>query len=171
MGVSGTGKTTVGMGLATRLNEPFIDADDLHDEPSKTKMARGIPLTDEDRAPWLTRAGQAIEREVRLGASPVLACSSLKAKYRDRIRSFAPTVVFVHLDGTASLIAHRLSERTHEYMPSTLLESQLGALEPLRDDEHGLRVDISMTPGHIIDRVVTWLDGAPFAADERIEEK
>jgi gluconokinase len=163
MGVSGTGKTTIGMGLAARLNEPFIDADDLHDESSKAKMARGIPLTDEDRAPWLTRSGQAIERELKLGAAPVLACSSLKAKYRDRIRSFAPTVVFVHLDGAASLIAHRLSERTHAYMPSTLLESQLDALEPLRDDERGLRVDIAMPPGQIVDHVVTWL--------KRMEEK
>ncbi|MGB3486294.1 MAG: gluconokinase [Mycobacterium sp.] len=171
MGVSGTGKTTVGMDLAARLNEPFIDADDLHDDPSKTKMARGIPLTDEDRKPWLTRAGQAIEREVRLGASPVLACSSLKGKYRDHIRSFAPTVVFVHLDGPASVIAHRLSERNHDYMPSTLLESQIDALEPLREDERGLRVDITLAPEHIVDRVVAWLSGSGDAADEPMEEK
>jgi gluconokinase len=171
MGVSGTGKTTIGMGLAERLGSPFIDADDLHDEPSKAKMALGTALTDQDRAPWLARVGQAIQQQVELGVSPVVACSALKAKYRDHMRSFAPAVVFVHLDGDASLISQRLSNRTHEYMPSTLLSSQIDALEPLGADEHGIRIDVALTPGAIVDRIITLLGAAGFAIDERQEAK
>lgn len=154
MGVSGAGKTTIGKLLADRLGTWFLDADDLHDVPSKRKMSQGEPLTDADRAPWLDRVGAAIRAAP---VPPVVACSALKAEYRARLREFAPDLVFVHLHGTATLIAARLGTRDHEYMPPSLLDSQIAALEPLADEEAGLRVDVALPPEQIVELVATWL--------------
>jgi len=153
MGVSGSGKTTVGELLAARLGMPFTDGDDLHPPANRAKMAAGIPLDDDDRAPWLDAVG------ARLAAdpAPVVACSALRRAYRDRIRSLAPATVFVHLAGDPSLIGDRIARRHHEYMPASLLASQLALLEPLQADEAGITVDIGPSPAEIVDAIVARL--------------
>ena len=149
MGVQGSGKSTSGRAIAQALSLPFIDGDDLHPVSNKDKMASGHPLTDEDRKPWLEAIGKALADGLARGESTVIACSALKRRYRDLIRSFAPDTRFVHLAGNRGLIAERLTHREHEYMPPTLLDSQFETLEPLEADEAGIPVDISLTPPEI----------------------
>ncbi|MBL3687998.1 gluconokinase [Leucobacter zeae] len=159
MGVSGAGKTTVGELLARELARPFIDADDLHDAEMKGQMARGIPLSDADREPWLDRVGRAIAEADP--AVPVIACSALKVAYRDRIRAHAPQVSFVELVGAPGVILDRLRTRTHAYMPPELLDSQLETLEPLTEREAGIRIDIGGdAPADIVQRIRAWMPGA-----------
>ena len=150
MGVSGSGKSTIGALLARRLDRPFVDADDLHPVANKTKMAAGIPLDDDDRWPWLDVVG------ARLAAAPtpVVACSALRRVYRDRLRAEAPTTLFVHLAGHRSLVGRRVAHREHEYMPATLLASQYAALEPLEPDERGFVVDIGESPDRLVEEIV-----------------
>lgn len=143
MGVSGAGKTRLGRALAAALGWDFADADDFHSPANVAKMRAGTPLDDDDRAPWLTALRVEIERRLTLGQPLVLACSALKQAYRDTLRAGdADRVRLVHLDGPAELIAARLSARGGHYMPSTLLGSQIAALEPPTD---ALRIDISLT--------------------------
>jgi gluconokinase len=139
MGVSGSGKSTVGAALAAALGWPMIDADDLHPPENVAKMAAGTPLTDEDRWPWLDRVVDALRDSTAGGGSVVLACSALKQRYRDRLAR-AGDVRFVHLRGEPGMIAARLATRRHRYMPATLLASQFAALEPPAE---AIDVDIS----------------------------
>ena len=155
MGVSGSGKTTVGSALADALGMRFVDADDLHPDSNVAKMAANIPLTDDDRWPWLNAVGEHLQAARATGL--VMACSALRRAYRDRIRSVAPDVVFVHLDGTRELLAARIAARTDHFMPSTLLESQLATLEPLEPDEAGLVMDVGMPVADLVDGVATRL--------------
>lgn len=150
MGVSGSGKTTVGTLLAARLGMPFVDADDLHSAADKAKMAAGVPLDDADRRPWLDAVG------ARLAASPtpVVACSALRRSYRDRLRAAAPDALFVHLAGAETVVATRLDGRHHEYMPASLLDSQYAALEPLTPGERGMVVDVGAPPVELVDAIV-----------------
>lgn len=153
MGVSGSGKSTVGVLLATRLGVPFRDADDLHPVANVEKMSRGIPLTDEDRAPWLDAVG------AQLAAAPVgmvMACSALRQSYRDVVRAAAPDTVFAHLHGTQELLAERIGARRDHFMPPTLLESQLATLEAPDDDE-GVTVAIAADPDHIAQEIAAKL--------------
>ena len=159
MGVQGSGKSTSGRAIAAALAMPFIDGDDLHPVSNKEKMASGHPLTDADREPWLEAIGTALADGLARGESTVIACSALKRRYRDLIRSFAPDTRFVHLAGNQDLIAERLTHRDHEYMPPTLLDSQFDTLEPLEADEAGIRVDISLTPAEIAAFVAAELTG------------
>jgi carbohydrate kinase (thermoresistant glucokinase family) len=130
MGVSGSGKSTVGAALAEALGWSMLDADDLHPPENVAKMAAGIALTDDDRRPWLDRIVAELRR---LGArNVVLACSALKQAYRDRLAQ-AGDVRFANLRGTPATIAARLAARRHRYMPATLLDSQFATLEPPRD--------------------------------------
>jgi len=137
MGVSGSGKTTVGAALADALGLPFVDGDSLHPAANVAKMAAGIPLDDADRAPWLDAIGAV------LAAGPVVvACSALKRAYRDRLRAAAPALQLVFLDGSPSLLASRMAARPGHFMPTTLLDSQLATLERPEPDEHAFTADI-----------------------------
>ena len=135
MGVSGSGKTTIGTLLAERADAVFADADDYHPLANKRKMAAGQALNDEDRQPWLEELNRLMQGWFAAGKSGVLACSALKAKYRDTLSAGMPAdaVHFVLLDGSRELIAQRLAAREHEYMNPNLLDSQLKTLEPPAD--------------------------------------
>lgn len=151
MGVSGCGKSTVGLALADRLRVPFRDADDLHPASNVAKMSRGVPLTDEDRAPWLAAVGEELAGHGAAGM--VIACSALRVAYRDVLRQHAPAVVFVHLEAQKQVIAKRMVVRSEHFMPLALLDSQLATLEPLAAHETGCRVDASRSVGEIIGAV------------------
>jgi gluconokinase len=128
MGVTGCGKTTVGGALGERLGWPFLDADDFHPDENVAKMASGTALTDDDRWPWLDRVADVLAAIEAKGEHAVLACSALKAAYRERIAR-AGNVRFVHLAGDQATIAARLAVRKHKYMPASLLASQFATLE------------------------------------------
>jgi gluconokinase len=138
MGVSGSGKTTVGELLAKQLGWRFIEGDRLHPPANVEKMRQGIPLTDADRAPWLDRIGEELKNWAAEGRSGVLTCSALRRAYRDRIRSARPDVRFVYLKGSEALIEARVAARKHEYMPASLLRSQFDTLEEPTSDEPGV---------------------------------
>ena len=130
MGVSGCGKSTVARALADALGWTFFDADDFHPESNIQKMASGIPLDDADRKPWLERLRDALAVEHAAGRSAVLACSALKERYRDVLRSAAPEVRVVHLRGTYDEVMQLMSRRSGHFMKPGMLESQFAALEP-----------------------------------------
>ncbi|BDB42317.1 gluconokinase [Mycobacterium kiyosense] len=137
MGVSGSGKSTVGAVLAQRLGMPFLDADTLHPPANVAKMSAGEPLTDDDRFGWLDRVGQWLATQ-----RGVVSCSALKRRYRDQLRGHRPSVRFLHLSAPPGVIAARLAARPDHFMPATLLQSQLDTLEPLDADERGVEVDV-----------------------------
>ena len=149
MGVAGSGKSTVGTRLAAALRRPFLDADDLHTDAARARMAVGTPLEDADRWPWLDRVG------AWLAAHPggVACCSALRRAYRDRLRQHAPDVLFVLLDVPESVLAERLTARVGHFMPVELLRSQLATLEPLGEDERGLVVDGTLPTEWLVDRI------------------
>ena len=151
MGVSGSGKSTVGAALAQRLRVPFVDADTLHPAANIAKMSAGEPLDDDDRYPWLERVGDWLAAHRDGG---VVSCSALKRAYRDQLRAHCPGVEFLHLSGSAELIRGRLAARTGHFIPPTLLRSQLDTLEPLGPDEAGMTVDIGPGADAIVDIVV-----------------
>lgn len=172
MGVSGCGKSTVGSLLAQRLGMPFLDGDDFHPAANKQKMAAGVPLTDADRAPWLGRLGELLAGEADGGATvpPVVACSALKRRYRDLLRSYAPGVVFIHLAGTAATIGARMEARAHEFMPRTLLESQFAALEELGADEPHVLGDVAQPLEVLVESLTRELRaGVPVGAAARAD--
>ncbi len=156
MGVCGCGKTSVGRGLAERIGGIFEDADDFHSAANKTKMSAKIPLTDEDRWPWLETLRGRIEHHRAVGRRYVLACSALKAVYRDRLRNgdAGTQTVFVWLDGSRELIESRMSARAGHYMPVGLLDSQFAILEPTPDLK---RVSIDATPEEIVEAALEQL--------------
>jgi gluconokinase len=135
MGVTGSGKTTIGTLLAKRMGTVFADADDYHPEANKLKMAAGQPLNDADREPWLETLNGVLRKWHDSGKGGVLACSALKEKYRRTLASGMPegSVAFVLLDGSRELIAQRLASRRHEYMNPALLDSQFATLERPKD--------------------------------------
>jgi gluconokinase len=141
MGVSGSGKTTVGVALAERLRVPFADADDFHPPENIAKMSAGVPLVDTDREPWLRALGAWLADHAAGGG--VISCSALRRRYRDLLREAAPGQLFVHLAGTREVIAARVAGRPAHFMPVSLLDSQFATLEPLGDDENGLVLDLT----------------------------
>ncbi|MGH8851022.1 MAG: gluconokinase [Casimicrobiaceae bacterium] len=146
MGVSGCGKTTVGRALARELRAEFLDGDDFHPAANVAKMARGIPLTDEDRWPWLDAIGAAMRERAARGRGVVVACSALKHAYRERLRHGGGAegdVRFVYLKGDAATIAPRLASRDAHFMPPSLLASQFAALE---EPAGAIVADIRQTP-------------------------
>jgi gluconokinase len=148
MGVQGCGKTSVGSALAARLGARFLDADDFHPPANVEKMRAGTPLDDTDRAPWLERLNAELRASVARGEPVVLACSALKARYRDALGHGLPSLRFVHLAGSFELIAQRLAARNHRYMPTTLLRSQFDALEPPSD---AIAIDVGGTVDEIVE--------------------
>ena len=157
MGVSGSGKSTIGALLARDLGVPFTDADDLHPMANIEKMASGVPLDDDDRRPWLEVVGATLAAAADRGTGLVIACSSLKRNYRDTILASAPQVRFVHLHGSRDVLAARTEGRTGHFMPTSLLDSQLATLEALGADEPGIVVDIDRPVAEIIDDAVSRL--------------
>jgi carbohydrate kinase (thermoresistant glucokinase family) len=150
MGVSGCGKSSIGLQLATALEVPFLEGDTFHSYANVAKMTAGVPLTDADRADWL----HALHREIHAARDKdtglVLSCSSLKRRYRDLLRSADPELRFAHLHGARALIESRMSARQDHYMPTSLLDSQFAALEPLQDDEAGVVLDIGKEPAELV---------------------
>ncbi|MER5602198.1 gluconokinase [Streptomyces sp. NPDC002265] len=156
MGVAGTGKTTIGPLLAARLGVPYAEGDDFHPQDNIDRMSAGIPLTDEDRWPWLDAIGGWAHGRAGLGG--VVSCSALKRSYRDRLRASAPDLVFVHLAGDRALIEDRMSHRQGHFMPTALLDSQFATLQPLEADEAGVTVDVAGGPEDITARAAAALD-------------
>ena len=154
MGVTGSGKTTVGEQLAQQLGWSYYDADDFHPEVNVRKMASGTPLTDKDRWPWLEILSVAIDQWLCAEQGAILGCSALKQSYRDILVRGRPGVQIVHLKGSKALIARRLKERQHRYMPASLLDSQFATLEEPRD---ALSVDIGPSPAAIAATIRTAL--------------
>jgi gluconokinase len=158
MGVSGSGKTTVGELLARRLGWEFADADEFHPAANVAKMHAGIPLTDADRASWLHATAAWIDEHVAAGKPGVVTCSALKRAYRDMLRR--PDIRFVYLDGDRELIARRIAHRHGHFFPASLLDSQFRDLEPPGPDERALTVSIEGTPEKTVQRI---MDGLPEA--------
>ncbi len=152
MGVSGSGKSTVGKLIAEALNARYAEGDSFHPPANVEKMRGGKPLDDTDRAPWLAAMAAAIRDWNARGETVVLACSALKRRYRDVLRS-GGDVRFIHLAGDKAAIAARLATRTGHYMPPTLLDSQFATLEPPGDDE-AITVSVDGSPAEIAARAV-----------------
>jgi carbohydrate kinase (thermoresistant glucokinase family) len=160
MGPSGAGKSVVGAALAERLAArfpglEFVDADDLHPAANVEKMRRGIPLADDDRWPWLRIVGA----ELAAGETGrVIACSALRRRYRDVIREACPAATFVELVVPADELEGRLGSRPGHFMPASLLASQLEALEPLEEDEAGVRVENVGSVEQVVSRAIAALE-------------
>ncbi len=151
MGVASCGKTTIGQALADALQLPFIEGDRLHDEASVTKMAGGTPLTDVDRWPWLARVGHALQGP----GGKIASCSALKKIYRTAIVAAARRpVMFVHLYGTQDVLKRRISKRKGHFMPASLLESQLAALEIPDENEQSVTINIDQPAEAILSQAL-----------------
>ena len=150
MGVSGSGKSTIGEPLAEHLGWPFFDADEFHPPENVAKMASGVPLTDADRWPWLALLNAKLKSE----QNAVLACSALTQAYRDALAKDLSDCRFVHLRGSIELIRARLAERKHRYMPASLLDSQFATLEP---PANAIDVDIAQAPGSCVEAIAEQL--------------
>jgi len=159
MGVSGVGKTTIGRGLAEALGWGYAEGDSYHPAANVEKMRSGTPLEDADRWPWLRAMAADIDRWRAEGKGMVLACSALKRAYRDILIGDRPDVRLVQLTGEEALIRARIAARKHEYMPATLLISQLATLESPTAEEHPIVVDVRDTPEDCVAQIRTALDG------------
>ncbi|MEM5344158.1 gluconokinase [Paraburkholderia azotifigens] len=157
MGVSGAGKTRIGELLAERLKCTFTDGDAFHSAVNKEKMHNGIPLTDDDRWPWLRAIRAAIEEKQRAGETAVFTCSSLKRSYRDVLRDGDRDVCFVYLKGTREVLQQRLQTRTGHFFDPSLLQSQLDTLEEPGEDE-AITVSIELTPEQIVDEALAKIE-------------
>lgn len=156
MGVSGAGKTRIGELLAERIGCTFTDGDAFHSAANKEKMHHGIPLTDDDRWPWLQSIRAAIEEKQRAGETAVFTCSSLKRSYRDVLRGKDADVRFVYLHGTVEVLSERLKTRTGHFFDPSLLKSQLDTLEVPGEDE-AVQVSIDQTPEQMVNEVLAKL--------------
>lgn len=159
MGPSGVGKTTTAQLLVNKTHWRFAEADEFHPQANKDKMAAGIALNDEDRKPWLVLLRNFIEENARNGQNTIITCSALKRIYRDILRQAQDaTIFFAELYGPETLIAERISHRHHEYMPTSLLQSQYAILEHLQSDEIGGRFSVSLSPNEIVHEILQAID-------------
>ena len=149
MGVSGSGKSTVGAALAQRVRVPFADADDFHPPANIDKMTAGQALNDDDRYPWLEAIGEWLAAHCPDGG--VMSCSALRRKYRDQLRRHCPETIFLHLAGTPEVIGRRQASRPGHFMPASLLASQFETLEPLEPDERGVVIDVDQDIDAIVE--------------------
>jgi gluconokinase len=154
MGVSGSGKTTIGTALATRLGWSFVEGDDWHPPQNVAKMSAGTPLTDEDRWPWLDRLNAELRARDARGESAVVTCSALKQSYRDRLTRGLARWELVFLYGSFELLGERIAERKHRYMPAALLQSQFDALEP---PATAIAVHVAEPLEHSVEKISTAL--------------
>jgi gluconokinase len=154
MGVAGSGKSTIGRLLASTLNWKFYDADDFHAADNVRKMASGIPLTDEDRRPWLMALRKLIAEHAERGENAVLACSALKRAYREVLTSGNGDLVLIYLKADAELIRERLVHRVGHYMTVQLLESQF---ETLQEPEDAIAVPAGWPPDRIVESIRAFL--------------
>jgi carbohydrate kinase (thermoresistant glucokinase family) len=161
MGVSGCGKSTVGVELSRRLGWPFRDADSFHPPANIAKMSQGIPLTDADRWPWLDAIAQWIDGRLALGEPGIVSCSALKRAYRRRIVGDRARVGLVYLQGEIGMIAARMAGRTGHFMPTSLLASQFEALEEPHPEERPVIVSIAEPPARIAATIVAELGCTP----------
>jgi gluconokinase len=157
MGISGSGKSTVGAALARRLDVPYADGDDFHSAANVAKMSAGQPLTDADRVPWLRAVADWLAEHADTGG--VLSCSALRRRYRDVLRSEAPDIVFVHLDGDPDLARKRSAGRHSHFMPPNLVASQEATLEPLEPDENGIVIDFDQSSDALVKAALDRLPG------------
>lgn len=155
MGVSGSGKTSIGEALAQKINAKFIDGDHLHSQWNIEKMASGIPLTDADRYDWLILIGEVGKKEVDNNTDCIIACSALKKSYRDIIRSKNENLIFIYLKGSLDLIESRLFLRKGHYMPMGLLQSQFDALEePNSEETDVVAIEINQQISKILNEII-----------------
>jgi gluconokinase len=162
-GVAGSGKTTVGALLAGRLGWAFADADDFHPAANIAKMHAGIPLTDEDRWPWLRAIGAWMDEHIARGESAVVGCSALRRSYRDLLLDGRPEAQMIFLAADREVLMRRLAARVGHFFPEQLLASQLKALEPPGPDERVIRVVPADTPAGTVDAIIAilWPEGPP----------
>ena len=153
MGVTATGKTTVATEVAEELGCEYIEGDELHPSQNIAKMEQGVPLTDEDRWPWLQAIAELVAVKDLEGTSTVVTCSALKRSYRDVLQGAAPTF-FVHLEAPFEVLEKRMQHRTKHFMPTTLLQSQFDTLEELGDDEAGTVIDVSPPLDEVVEESV-----------------
>ena len=161
MGASGTGKSTVGALLAQQLGWPFAEGDDFHPATNVLKMRAGIPLTDDDRWPWLEAIAAWIADREDAGTGGVITCSALRRSYRDLLRAGRSGVRFLCLVGEYDLVRGRMERRSDHYMPTALLSSQLATLEPLEADEPGRTFDSRLPPSRLVLQAMSHLRELP----------
>jgi carbohydrate kinase (thermoresistant glucokinase family) len=155
MGVSSSGKSTLGKALARRLHAPFLEGDKFHPAANIEKMSAGIPLNDDDRWPWLASLATALHEAGEKKGTAVSACSALKRSYRDfMVETAGEPILFVYLEGSKAVIADRMSHRAHHFMPLSLLDSQFATLEEPGPDENVLTVPVNEPVEKSVDRVV-----------------
>jgi gluconokinase len=165
MGVSGTGKTTIGTLLATELGAVMVEGDTFHPRANVEKMSAGIPLDDDDRRPWLTHVAGEIRRLGEEGNATVTACSALRRLYRDWLRAGDPDLFFLHLSADYDTLLERMEHRQH-FMPPSLLQSQFDTLEPLEPDEAGAVIFDGAPVEDVLAQCLEALDAAGSAQDE-----
>jgi carbohydrate kinase (thermoresistant glucokinase family) len=161
MGVSGAGKSTIGAMLARRLGWEYEDGDWFHPQRNIDKMHAGLPLSDEDRWPWLRAIARNIDETRKTGGHVIIACSALKRAYRSILVGERPDVRLIYLKGDHNLIARRLATRYGHFMPPQLLDSQFTALEEPQASEHPIVVSIDLPPRTIIETIMAKLGGSP----------
>jgi carbohydrate kinase (thermoresistant glucokinase family) len=166
MGVSGSGKSTIGALLAERLGWPFADADGFHPAANVAKMAAGQPLTDEDRWPWLDAIAAHIGAARGTGQPVVVACSALRRAYRERLRAGHGDLIFLHLAGAPAVIAERQAARQGHFMPPSLMASQFATLEDPAAEADAVTVSVQASPHEVVGNILSSLSergaiGAP----------